>query len=82
MYCCLPLPEDKNYFALIVKNDNDESHHNENSDYQCYLFVIDQTAAMSHWSHLELAKEFGINCTADPITGNCLEFPGKFFLFF
>ena len=47
--------------------------------YRCYLFSVDESASMSHWSHSKLASEFGINCTADPINGNCLEFPGECF---
>lgn len=76
VYCLLPRPLEKNYFSIIAKNDSDQ----QTKTYQCYLFFVDKKLAISHEAHVKLSTDFSISCTKDPITGNCLEFLGKFFV--
>lgn len=76
VYCSLPRPLEKNYFSIITKNDSDQ----QTSTYHCYLFFVDKKLAISHEAHVKLSTDFSISCTKDPITGNCLEFLGKFFV--
>lgn len=40
----------------------------------CHVFVTDPKI-IEHGSHVDKAEHFKITCTADVITGNCLEFP-------
>lgn len=42
----------------------------------CHVFVID-AKLVEHSSHLERANEFQIDCTKDPISNTCLEFPNN-----
>ena len=76
VYCSLPSPLEKNYFTIITRDDS-----NQQNQYQCHLFAVDKELAISHRAHQFLARNFSINCTKDPITGNCLEFLGKFFYY-
>lgn len=78
VYCSLPRPLEKLYFSIITKDDRDQ----QTSTYQCYLFFVDKKLAVSHEAHVKLSKDFSISCTKDPISGNCLEFLGKFFHYF
>lgn len=42
----------------------------------CHVFVVD-TKLTDHSAHLQKAEEFRINCTKDPISDLCLEFPNN-----
>ena len=82
LYCSLTNVDDSNYFALITNEANTGHYQTKTNDnINCYLFQTDPTVASSHQSHCDLGRMFGINCTTDPISGNCLEFPGKLLLF-
>lgn len=68
---CSLLHENKAYFAMLAKKSESENWAH------CYVFMVDQAWSTSHWTHSKIAKRFAITCTVDPITSNCLEFPGK-----
>jgi regulator of G-protein signaling len=71
--------DDQNYFGLIttvfneINCQNDSQQVRHESSYSCHVFV---TTPTTHQVHYRTAIDFGIKCTLDPITSNCLEFPG------
>ena len=71
---CALLHDDKCYFALLTRDCDNGPIGNMA---QCFVFMVDRTLSPAHWHHVTLARQFSITCTVDPITGNCLEFPGK-----
>ncbi|XP_017082639.2 regulator of G-protein signaling loco isoform X2 [Drosophila eugracilis] len=44
--------------------------------HSCHVFVID-TKLIEHAQHLQRAHEFRLQCTRDPISNLCLEFPNN-----
>ncbi|KPU80688.1 uncharacterized protein Dana_GF16141, isoform D [Drosophila ananassae] len=44
--------------------------------HSCHVFVID-TKLIEHAQHLQRAHEFKLQCTRDPISNICLEFPNN-----
>ncbi|XP_034663390.1 regulator of G-protein signaling loco isoform X1 [Drosophila subobscura] len=44
--------------------------------HSCHVFVID-TKLIDHGQHLQRAHEFRLQCTRDPISNLCLEFPNN-----
>ncbi|KAH8306399.1 hypothetical protein KR018_010376 [Drosophila ironensis] len=44
--------------------------------HSCHVFVID-TKLIEHAQHLQRAHEFRLQCTRDPISNICLEFPNN-----
>lgn len=79
------------YSAPPEENDDDEedslaaaavpTHSSNNTDNvsisnSCHVFVVD-TKLCDHTQHLAKAQEFRIECTKDPISSLCLEFPNN-----
>lgn len=64
------------------RNQNDGFQGNSQNDCDiaisnsCHVFMID-TQIVEHQTHSKKAETFKINCTVDPITGVCLEFPNN-----
>ncbi|XP_068157853.1 regulator of G-protein signaling loco isoform X1 [Drosophila tropicalis] len=44
--------------------------------HSCHVFVID-TKLIEHGQHIQRANEFHLECTQDPISNLCLEFPNN-----
>nr|XP_039274177.1 regulator of G-protein signaling 12-like [Styela clava] len=59
-------PEDNRFFCIVTLH--------RNNQVRCHQFMVDPDIC-SHRNHLEKAKRFGIQCSMDTETGNCIEFP-------
>jgi len=76
---CGVCTDDQNYFALITtvscqnSTQTDNQQQQQQSSYSCHVFM---TRPSAHPMHNRIAANFGIKCTLDPVTSNCLEFPG------
>ncbi|XP_037820960.1 regulator of G-protein signaling loco-like [Lucilia sericata] len=74
------------YSSPPEENDDEEdalnvATHSSNTDHisisnSCHVFVVD-TKLCDHAQHLAKAQEFRIECTKDPISSLCLEFPNN-----
>ncbi|KAM3622772.1 uncharacterized protein V6R79_002886 [Siganus canaliculatus] len=78
--CC---PDDRRFFGLVTMqatDDHDDCHFRINQDEDgglrtsCHVFIVDPELC-HHQVHLGVARRFGFECTPDPETGGCLEFP-------
>uniref|UniRef100_A0A3B4A872 PDZ domain-containing protein n=1 Tax=Periophthalmus magnuspinnatus TaxID=409849 RepID=A0A3B4A872_9GOBI len=78
--CC---PDDRRFFGLVTmqaSDDQDDTYFNTNRDDEsglrtsCHVFIVDPELCQ-HQVHLSVACRFGFECTPDPDTGGCLEFP-------
>uniref|UniRef100_A0A3Q4HVB5 Regulator of G protein signaling 12b n=1 Tax=Neolamprologus brichardi TaxID=32507 RepID=A0A3Q4HVB5_NEOBR len=78
--CC---PDDRRFFGLVTMqatDDHDDRHFNIARDDEgslrtsCHVFIVDPDLC-HHQVHLGVARRFGFECTPDPDTGGCLEFP-------
>ncbi|XP_063740774.1 regulator of G-protein signaling 12b isoform X1 [Eleginops maclovinus] len=78
--CC---PDDRRFFGLVTMqatDDHDEFHFSCGRDEEgslrtsCHVFIVDPDLCQ-HQVHLGVARRFGFECTPDPDTGGCLEFP-------
>ncbi|XP_040891604.1 regulator of G-protein signaling 12b isoform X4 [Toxotes jaculatrix] len=78
--CC---PDDRRFFGLVTMqatDDNDDHHFSNGRDEEgglrtsCHVFIVDPDLC-HHQVHLGVARRFGFECTPDPDTGGCLEFP-------
>lgn len=82
---------DYRFFGLVTSasypiefNEYDGSRKNESCQNtcdiaisnSCHVFMID-TQIVDHQAHLKKAETFKVNCTVDPVTGLCLEFPNN-----
>lgn len=94
---CGLLPKDKRYFVLLIDDEEEtkgravvEANQAQAATTagtfhccRCFVFLVDQNMARSHWAHQHVADRFGVVCTADPIEmSNCLEFPGLLYINF
>ncbi|XP_028273611.1 regulator of G-protein signaling 12b isoform X3 [Parambassis ranga] len=78
--CC---PDDRRFFGLVTMqatDDHVDHHFNNGRDEDgglrtsCHVFIVDPELC-HHQVHLGVARRFGFECTPDPDTGGCLEFP-------
>ncbi|GLD61012.1 regulator of G-protein signaling 12 isoform X1, partial [Lates japonicus] len=78
--CC---PDDRRFFGLVTMqatDDHDDHHFSNGRDEEgglrtsCHVFIVDPDLC-HHQVHLGIARRFGFECTPDPDTGGCLEFP-------
>uniref|UniRef100_A0A3Q0RB98 Regulator of G protein signaling 12b n=1 Tax=Amphilophus citrinellus TaxID=61819 RepID=A0A3Q0RB98_AMPCI len=78
--CC---PDDRRFFGLVTMqatDDHDDRHFSIGRDEEgslrtsCHVFIVDPDLC-HHQVHLSVARRFGFECTPDPDTGGCLEFP-------
>ncbi|XP_077380721.1 regulator of G-protein signaling 12b isoform X2 [Festucalex cinctus] len=76
--CC---PDDRRFFGLVTMQATDEDCHLSRGRYEegglrtsCHVFIVDPDLC-HHQVHLGVARRFGFECTPDPDTGGCLEFP-------
>ncbi|XP_029950857.1 regulator of G-protein signaling 12-like isoform X1 [Salarias fasciatus] len=76
--CC---PDDRRFFGLVTMQATDDHDHffNGRDDEaglrtSCHVFIVDPELCL-HQVHLGVAMRFGFECTPDPDTGGCLEFP-------
>ncbi|XP_078478533.1 LOW QUALITY PROTEIN: regulator of G-protein signaling 12-like [Lampetra planeri] len=75
--CC---PDDRRFFGLVTMQATDDDHFS-NGHYEeaglrtsCHVFIVDPDLC-HHQVHVGVARRFGFECTPDPDTGGCLEFP-------
>ncbi|XP_034742074.1 regulator of G-protein signaling 12b isoform X3 [Etheostoma cragini] len=78
--CC---PDDRRFFGLVTMqatDDHEDCHFSNGRDEEgslrtsCHVFIVDPDLCQ-HQVHLGVARRFGFECTPDPDTGGCLEFP-------
>ncbi|XP_034058303.1 regulator of G-protein signaling 12b isoform X3 [Gymnodraco acuticeps] len=78
--CC---PDDRRFFGLVTMqatDDHDEFHFSCGRDEEgslrtsCHVFIVDPDLCQ-HQVHSGVSRRFGFECTPDPDTGGCLEFP-------
>ncbi|XP_078809118.1 regulator of G-protein signaling 12b isoform X4 [Oryzias latipes] len=76
--CC---PDDRRFFGLVTMQATDDSgHYSHGGDEEgglrtsCHVFIVDPELCL-HQVHVGVARRFGFECTPDPDTGGCLEFP-------
>ncbi|KAK2919389.1 regulator of G-protein signaling 12b isoform X1 [Channa argus] len=78
--CC---PDDRRFFGLVTMqatDDHNDRHFSNGRDEEsglrtsCHVFIVDPDLC-HHQVHLGIARRFGFECTPDPDTGGCLEFP-------
>ncbi|XP_035515750.1 regulator of G-protein signaling 12-like isoform X3 [Morone saxatilis] len=77
--CC---PDDRRFFGLVTMQatDDHDDHFSNGQDEEgslrtsCHVFIVDPELC-HHQVHLGVARRFGFECTPDPDTGGCLEFP-------
>uniref|UniRef100_A0A3P8THB2 Regulator of G protein signaling 12b n=1 Tax=Amphiprion percula TaxID=161767 RepID=A0A3P8THB2_AMPPE len=78
--CC---PDDRRFFGLVTMqatDDHDDRHFSNGRDEEgglrtsCHVFIVDPDLC-HHQVHQGVARRFGFECTPDPDTGGCLEFP-------
>ncbi|XP_034390352.1 regulator of G-protein signaling 12b isoform X2 [Cyclopterus lumpus] len=78
--CC---PDDRRFFGLVTMqatDDHDDCHFSNGGEEEgslrtsCHVFIVDPDLC-HHQVHLGVARRFGFECTPDPDTGGCLEFP-------
>ncbi|XP_067838543.1 regulator of G-protein signaling 12b isoform X2 [Heptranchias perlo] len=71
-------PDDRRFFGLVtMQTSDDHSLANENEGglrTSCHVFMVDPDLCQ-HKIHQGIARRFGIECTPDPDTNGCLEFP-------
>uniref|UniRef100_A0A8C2PNN2 Regulator of G protein signaling 12b n=1 Tax=Cyprinus carpio TaxID=7962 RepID=A0A8C2PNN2_CYPCA len=73
-------PDDRRFFGLVTMqatNDHAMNRHGEEEQglrTSCHVFIVDPELC-HHKIHQGVARRFGFDCTPDPDTGGCLEFP-------
>ncbi|TRY87594.1 hypothetical protein DNTS_005984 [Danionella cerebrum] len=71
-------PDDRRFFGLVtMQASNDMHRHGEDEQglrTSCHVFIVDPELC-HHKIHKSVAQRFGFDCTPDPDTGGCLEFP-------
>ena len=72
-------PDDKRFFGivtlrLILDSESDSDSREEGFGSSCHIFMVDQELT-AHNIHALKAKSFGFECTVDPATQRCIEFP-------
>ncbi|CAJ1053775.1 regulator of G-protein signaling 12b isoform X1 [Xyrichtys novacula] len=78
--CC---PDDRRFFGLVTMqatDDQEDCYFRNGRDEEgslrtsCHVFIVDPDLC-HHQVHFGVARRFGFECTPDPDTGGCLEFP-------
>nr|XP_020451726.1 regulator of G-protein signaling 12 isoform X2 [Monopterus albus] len=78
--CC---PDDRRFFGLVTMqatDDHNDRYFSNGRDEDgglrtsCHVFLVDPDLC-HHQVHFAVARRFGFECTPDPDTGGCLEFP-------
>ncbi|XP_078004822.1 regulator of G-protein signaling 12 isoform X2 [Phascolarctos cinereus] len=71
-------PDDRRFFGLVTMQSNDDGSLAQEDEgvlrTSCHVFMVDPEL-FSHKIHQGIARRFGFDCTADPDTNGCLEFP-------
>ncbi|KAM9378094.1 regulator of G-protein signaling 12 isoform 2-T2 [Phaethornis superciliosus] len=71
-------PDDRRFFGLVTMQTNDDASLAQEDEgvlrTSCHVFMVDPEL-FHHKIHLGIARRFGLECTADPDTNGCLEFP-------
>ncbi len=74
-------PDDTRFFGIVTlhsSSSEEGSEYGSNDDYMsgssCHVFMVDPELR-SHSMHVQKARSFGIQCTVDPRTQGCIEFP-------
>ncbi|XP_069449385.1 regulator of G-protein signaling 12 isoform X1 [Ovis canadensis] len=73
-------PDDRRFFGLVTTQAGDDGSLAQEEDgvlrTSCHVFMVDPDL-FSHKIHQGIARRFGFECTADPDTNGCLEFPAS-----
>ncbi|XP_021574535.1 regulator of G-protein signaling 12 isoform X2 [Carlito syrichta] len=73
-------PDDRRFFGLVTMQTNDDGSLAQEEEgalrTSCHVFMVDPDL-FSHKIHQGIARRFGFECTADPDTNGCLEFPAS-----
>ncbi|XP_030643928.1 regulator of G-protein signaling 12b [Chanos chanos] len=73
-------PDDRRFFGLVTMQAADECRPGRSGEddvglrTSCHVFLVDPELC-HHKIHQGVARRFGFDCTPDPDTGGCLEFP-------
>lgn len=73
-------PDDRRFFGLVtMQATNDHGMYRRAEEEQslrtsCHVFIVDPELC-HHKIHQSVSRRFGFECTPDPDTGGCLEFP-------
>ncbi|XP_024907472.1 regulator of G-protein signaling 12 isoform X2 [Pteropus alecto] len=73
-------PDDRRFFGLVTMQSSDDGSLAQEDEgilrTSCHVFMVDPDL-FSHKIHQGIARRFGFECTADPDTNGCLEFPAS-----
>lgn len=73
-------PDDRRFFGLVTMQSGDDGSLAQEDEgalrTSCHVFMVDPDL-FSHKVHQGIARRFGFECTADPDTSGCLEFPAS-----
>ncbi|KAM5340480.1 regulator of G-protein signaling 12 isoform 2-T2 [Glossophaga mutica] len=73
-------PDDRRFFGLVTMQSGDDGGLAREDEgalrTSCHVFMVDPDL-FSHRIHQGIARRFGFECTADPDTNGCLEFPAS-----
>ncbi|KAJ1213898.1 hypothetical protein NDU88_001528 [Pleurodeles waltl] len=71
-------PDDRRFFGLVTMQTSDDASLAQEDECalrtSCHVFMVDPEL-FNHKIHQGIARRFGFECTADPDTNGCLEFP-------
>ncbi|XP_048365007.1 regulator of G-protein signaling 12 isoform X2 [Sphaerodactylus townsendi] len=74
-------PDDRRFFGLVTMQTTDDTSLALEDEAvlrtSCHVFMVDPEL-FHHKIHQGIAHRFGLECTADPDTNGCLEFPVSF----
>lgn len=73
-------PDDRRFFGLVTMQSSDDGSLVQEDEgalrTSCHVFMVDPDL-FNHKIHQGIARRFGFECTADPDTNGCLEFPAS-----
>ncbi|XP_019513564.1 PREDICTED: regulator of G-protein signaling 12 isoform X2 [Hipposideros armiger] len=73
-------PDDRRFFGLVTMQSSDDGSLAREDEgvlrTSCHVFMVDPDL-FNHKIHQGIARRFGFECTADPDTNGCLEFPAS-----
>ncbi|XP_006893723.1 PREDICTED: regulator of G-protein signaling 12 [Elephantulus edwardii] len=73
-------PDDRRFFGLVTMQPSEDAGLVQDEAgalrTSCHVFMVDPEL-FSHKIHQGIARRFGFECTADPDTNGCLEFPAS-----
>ncbi|XP_063313794.1 regulator of G-protein signaling 12 isoform X1 [Pelobates fuscus] len=70
-------PDDRRFFGLVTMQSSDDQSLAQDEGIlrtSCHVFMVDPEL-FHHKIHQGIARRFGFECTPDPDTNGCLEFP-------